>query len=156
MEEKSRSRTGLNALKARVKLKGWSVIDIRTAAAREVIAWEANVRKSLGGTTPQQDALIQVAAHTRLILDDVDAFILAQQSTCNRKKKSVLPIVKDRMTLADQLTRQLIAIGLQRPARANPAPVMDLDKEISRLTAALAEPEKEKPEPEEIIEGTPN
>src|SRR5688572_3139349 len=43
------SRTGLNALKARVKVRGLVAIDRRTAAARDLIAWRNELVRHLGG-----------------------------------------------------------------------------------------------------------
>ena len=76
---KPRPRTGLNALKARVKVRGLAAIDRRTVAARALLAWQDEVLAALGGeenVSPQKRALVEVACRTKLYLDHLDAYIL--------------------------------------------------------------------------------
>src|SRR5438128_2561227 len=48
-ERRAYSRTGLNALKARVKVRGLQAIDRRTAGAQELLVWRAKLVADLGG-----------------------------------------------------------------------------------------------------------
>jgi len=76
---RSRSRHGLNALKARVKVRGLTAIDMRTAAAQALLAWRRELIADLGGEqviSAQQRVLIELAARTRLYVDSLDAWIM--------------------------------------------------------------------------------
>lgn len=58
------SRHGLNVLEARVKLRGFTAIDRRTAAARALIEWRDDLTHDLGGAdslSSHQVALVEVA-----------------------------------------------------------------------------------------------
>ncbi len=116
-ERRAYSRHGLNALKARVKVRGLQAIDRRTAAARALLAWRAELTADLGGEdaiSTQQRTVVELAATTKLYVDSLDAWIMEHGTLMNARKRAVLPVVKDRMQLADALTRYLTALGLQR------------------------------------------
>src|SRR5262245_15423704 len=64
------SRTGLNALKAKVKLRGLAAIDLRTSAARALLAWRRDLTDDLGGDgvlSTQERAIIDLAASASTI-----------------------------------------------------------------------------------------
>jgi hypothetical protein len=63
-----------------------------------------------------------VIVRSRLSLDDIDAFLLAQLSLINKRRKCVLPIVRERQTLADSLARPRAKVGLEHSAREPGAP----------------------------------
>jgi hypothetical protein len=119
-ERRTYSRHGLNALKARVKVRGLQAIDMRTAAARELIAWRNELVADLGGdqaVSAQQRALVDLATRTKLYLDSLDAWIMEQRSLVNARRRAVLPIVRERQQLADALSRYLQALGLEKRAK---------------------------------------
>ena len=75
---KRRPRTGLNALKARVKVRGLAAIDRRTAAARALLAWQDEVVAALGGeenVSPQKRALVELTCRQKLYIDHLDGYI---------------------------------------------------------------------------------
>lgn len=130
-----RSRHGLNALMTRVKVRGLAVIDMRTSAARELMRWKAELLRDLGGEeniSTQRLALVDMAVRTRLFLSHIDAFLLAQSSLVNKRHRTVLPILRDRMTLSDQLARLLSQLGLDRAD----APVPSLAKYVEEKSKA--------------------
>jgi hypothetical protein len=134
MHEK-RSRHGLSALKARVTVRGLGSIDMRTAAARSLIAWRNELLRDLGGDgniSSQRLALVEMAVRTRLYVDHVDAYLMEQSTLVNKRKKSVLPVLKERQALVDSLARLLAQIGLERQAK----PVKPLDEYIKENTSA--------------------
>jgi hypothetical protein len=111
------SRHGLNAPMARIKLRGFSTIDRRTAAAREQLALRCELANALGGETdlsPQRRKLVDMAARASLLLDHVDAWLFQQRSLVNARAKTLLPILVQRQALADHLTRLLDKLGLDR------------------------------------------
>ncbi len=122
-ERRAYSRHGLNALKARVKVRGLQAIDRRTAAARALLAWRAELIADLGGEdaiSTQQQTLVEIATRTKLYVDSLDAWIMEHGNLMNARKRGVLPVVKDRMQLADALVRYLTALGLQRRTKQVP------------------------------------
>jgi hypothetical protein len=130
------TRHGMNALKARVKVRGLGAIDRRTAAARALIAWRRELIADLGGEkaiTAQQRALVELAARTRLFVESLDAWILEQSSLINGRKRSVHPVVQQRQQFADALSRYLQQLGLERR-----------NTEITDLRMYLAERDAEK------------
>jgi len=91
------SRHGLNALKARVKVRGLQAIDRRSAAARALLAWRRELVEDLGGAgaiSAQERAVVDLAAQTKLILDSADAWLLGQLTLVNARRRSLLPVVR--------------------------------------------------------------
>ncbi len=137
-ERRDYSRTGLNALKARVKVRGLHAIDMRTSAAQSLVAWRDDLLASLGGeeiVSAQQMALVDMAVRTRLFVDHLDAFLMEQTSLINKKKKSVLPVVRERQQLVDSLARLLGQLGLERRTKQVPALSEFLDTRYGSETA---------------------
>ena len=135
-ERRPYSRHGLNALKARIKVRGLTAIDQRTAAAQALLAWRREILDDLGGeavVSAQQMALVEAAVRTRLYVDSLDAWIMEHGSLVNARRRSVHPVVRERQQLVDSLARLLSLLGLQR---VKPAPVS--------LQEFLAEHEAEK------------
>lgn len=122
-ERRAYTRSGLNALKARVKVRGLGAIDRRTAAARELITWRAALIADLGGEarlTAAKRALVDVAARSRLFLEHVDAALLERSSLVTRRHR-LLPLLEQRQRLADQLARALDQLGLERAPERQPS-----------------------------------
>jgi hypothetical protein len=74
----------------------------------------------LGGVdnvSTQQEALIDLAVKSKLLLDSIDAWLLTQKTLINKRKKALLPVVLQRQTLADGLARYLAQLGLERKAK---------------------------------------
>src|SRR5437899_716970 len=117
---RARSRHGLNAIKARVKLRGLAAIDMRTVAAREMVGFRDELVAALGGETelsPQRRKLVDLAARATLYLDHIDGWLAAQSSLINQRSRSVLPVLVQRQGLADHLARLLDKLGLDRVPR---------------------------------------
>lgn len=140
-----RPRTGLNALKARVKVRGLAAIDGRTAAARALLDWRSHLVSDLGGETAisaQQRALVEVATRSKLYIDHLDAFLMEQRSLVNAQRKAVLPVLRERQTLVDSLTRILTTLGLERKARPAKTLTEVLEEIGQAKRAATASEEK--------------
>lgn len=119
-----RHRHGLNTLKARVKCRGLGAIDRRTNAARGLIAWRNELLAALGGSeavTPQRAALVDMAVRTRLYIDHVDSFLMEQPTLILKRKRAILPVLRERQCLVDSLARLLAQIGLERQPKAVPS-----------------------------------
>jgi len=71
----------------------------------------------LGGednVSTQQRALVDLAVKAKLLLDSVDAWLLAQESLVTAKTKSLIPALRQRVTLAHTLERHLLVLGIHR------------------------------------------
>ena len=104
------TRHGLTASMVRIKLKGFSAIDRRTAAAREHLALRRELENAVAGEadlTPQQRKLLDLAARASLLLDHIDAWLFQQPRLVNARAKTVLPVLAQRQALADHLIRLL-------------------------------------------------
>jgi hypothetical protein len=115
---------GLHALKGAVRTLGKRGLhlDRRFAVTRALEGWEAAVAADLGGDlSTQQKALLRLAATTKMQLDSIDTFLAQQRSLVNQKKRAVLPVVRERLQLADALARYLTALGLERKAKPVPS-----------------------------------
>jgi hypothetical protein len=158
MAEK-RTRHGLNVLKVAVKVRGLAAIDKRTAAGQALIAWRQELLSDLGGedsVTAQRRALVDMAVRTRLYVDHLDAFLMEQRSLVNRRRKSVLPVLRERQSLVDSLSRLLAALGLERQQR----PVKSLAEYIAERETRTKSADEQEPseidrnaEPAEMSEG---
>lgn len=140
-----RSRHGLHALKARVSVRGLGAVDMRTSAARTLFAWKEELLRDLGRDLPAQKiALVELAVRTRLYIEHLDAFLMSQPSLVNRRRKSVIPALRERMSLVDSLGRILSQLGLER-----------VPKPVPSLAAYLASRGNESDEPEVDAEPEP-
>jgi hypothetical protein len=108
---------GLNTLKtAVVKLSG-RAIDGRYRIGRQLQKWRRELVDDLGGlenVSTQQEALIDLAVKSKLLLDSIDAWLLTQETLISKRKKALFPVVLQRQTLADGLARYLTQLGLER------------------------------------------
>jgi hypothetical protein len=93
-------------------------------AARVIKRWQKDLANDLGGMgalSTAQKTLLELSTRTRLILEHVDAYLLTQTSLLVKRQGKLRPMVMDRMRISDTLTRQLLALGLQRQAKTIPA-----------------------------------
>ena len=107
-------------LKKAVKGLGGRVIDQRTTLGKALSQWRAELIQDLGGSeaiSTQQLALIELAVRTKLLLDSIDAWLLAQPSLVNARRRALLPAVSQRQQLADALARYMSQLGLERRKR---------------------------------------
>jgi hypothetical protein len=120
-----RAKHGQKALMARVTAHGIAAIDGRSVASRALMQWKSELVRDLGGETAlsaQQLTIVELACRARLYLDSVDGWLMRQRTLVNRRHKSLLPVLRERMALADALARHLAALGLER--REKPIPTL--------------------------------
>ena len=104
-------------MKSALSKPGANVIDGRTKLGRALAEWRAELVADLGGesaVSTQQLAVIDLAVKTKLLLDSIDGWLLQQPSLVNKRKKAVLPVVRERQQLADALARYMQQLGLER------------------------------------------
>lgn len=107
-------------LKATMKALGSRAIDQRTRTGKALAAWRADLATDLGGAdqlSTQHRALLEEAVKLKLMLDSVDAWVLAQPSLVDKRKRALLPVVRERLSLVSQLQSLLRDLGLERKAR---------------------------------------
>ena len=121
---------GLFSMKRAVRELGERALDGRTSIAKALAEWKAELIDDLGGRqaiSTQQTAIIDLAVKTKLILDSVDAWLLTRQSIVDKRRRAVLPIVRERQQLADGLMRYLQVLGLERRSK----PAIDLQSYVA-------------------------
>jgi hypothetical protein len=117
-----------------VKVKGLAAIDQRTVAARHLLDWRRDLLDDLGGDaaiSAAQRTLVDLVIRTRLYLDHVDAFLMEQPTLVVRRKRSrhhLMPLVEQRLKLADNLARVLGQLGLERRQK----PPIDLNQYLAQ------------------------
>jgi len=107
----------LRRLKGAVRELGSRAIDRRTTIGKALTSWRGELVHDLGGPdtiSTQQAAIIELAVKTKLMLDSVDAWIFRQPSLVDKRRRAVLPVVRERQQLADALSRYMTQLGLQR------------------------------------------
>src|SRR5690242_1592618 len=106
---------GLTPLKKAVAKLGARAIPGNTKLGYALKKWRRELIGDLGGDiSTQQSALIDLCIKSKLLLDSIDAWLLTQPSLINKRKKSLIPVVKERQALADGLAKYLLALGLHR------------------------------------------
>ncbi len=134
----TRSRRALTAVKARVNLRALAAVDMRTVAAREMMAFRDELVAALGGDTelsPQRRKLVDLAVRVSLYLDHLDAYLAEQKTLINRRSRSVVPVLLQRQTLADHMARLLDKLGLDRV----PTKIDNLDRYVAEKYGAVQE-----------------
>jgi hypothetical protein len=98
-------------------VRGLAAIDRRTAAGRALVTWRSELLQDLGGeaaSSAQKRALVDLAVRTKLYVDSIDAWLVAQPSLINARRRALLPVLRERQQLADSLARLLGQLGLAR------------------------------------------
>jgi hypothetical protein len=109
---------GLTTLKRAANELGNRLIDGRTVTGRALSKWRADLIQDLGGSvSTQQSAIIDLAVKSKLILDSIDVWLLSQPTLINKRKKSLLPVVRERQQLADGLAKYIAMLGLERRSK---------------------------------------
>ena len=117
-------------MKRAVRELGDRALDGRTSIAKALAEWKAELIDDLGGRqaiSTQQIAIIDLAVKTKLMLDSVDAWLLTRPSIVDKRRRAVLPIVRERQQLADALSRYLQVLGLERRSK----PAIDLQSYVA-------------------------
>jgi hypothetical protein len=117
-------KSGVYALKNAVQTLGSRALPSkRTALGRVLHEWRESLLADLGGAeavTTQQLALVDLAVRSKLLVDSVDAYVLAMPSPVNRLRRCLHPVVRERQALVGQLQSLLRDLGLERRQKAVP------------------------------------
>jgi len=154
IDKRPYSMTGINSLKAaitrkrhrgKVRLTLKDRLDMRYPETRRLLAWQGNLIADLGGEenlSTQKRTLVDIATRTKLFLSHLDSWLIEQGSLVNFKRRTVFPVLLQRMQLADSLMRNLAMLGLERQAK----PVMNLAQYLEQR-ASVAESQQSASEP---------
>jgi hypothetical protein len=113
-------KTGLFTLRRALIDLGSRAIDGRSSVGVALRKWKADLVRDLGGEdsiSTQQQTLIELAARSKIMLDSVDNWILAQPTLVNARKKTILSVVQQRQVIADGLIRIMKDLGLERRSK---------------------------------------
>jgi hypothetical protein len=122
---KNASTHGLFAARRALNDFGLRAIDGRSALGVAIREFRASVINDLGGETGlsvQQLALLDMTVRTKLMLDSIDVFILSQPSIVDKRRRSLLPIVRERASLANSFVEHMRVLGLEK--RKPPVPTL--------------------------------
>jgi hypothetical protein len=122
----------------------------------ELQLWQDAITADLGGETSisaMEQAIIEMATKTYLLLSSIDRFLLEQPSLVNKCKRQLFPVVLQRQQLADALARYMSQLGLKR--RAKPAPSLHdyLSQRGQTDTAAKPVPDQNHGRPDPDADG---
>ena len=111
-------KTGVFRLKRVLKERGIKALDGRSTAARAIKEWRASVEADLGGRdalSRQEQTVLDMCAAAVFLLGQIDVWIGAHpEQLVNGRRRSVAPVVRERVAVADHLARLLGQLGLQR------------------------------------------
>jgi hypothetical protein len=148
------TKHGLTTLKQAVNGLGGRVIDMRTTLGKALAQWRADLVADLGGRetiSTQQAAVIDLAVKTKLLLDSIDAWLLTQPgSLVDRRRRALIPVVRERQQLADALARYMTTLGLERrqaPAKSLAEVLEDIAAEKAAASAQEAPRSAKGPDP---------
>jgi hypothetical protein len=111
------ARRGYRSLKKKMAADGFRGIDMRSPAARALTAWRVELVTDLGGPeqiSAQVSTLIEQAARLKLLLDCCDGYLFSLPSIFIRRRKKVIPLVRERLLLAAELRATLSLLGLKK------------------------------------------
>ena len=137
---RSYKRHGFYTLKTTLRALGPRVVDKRTNLGKALAQWRADLVRDLGGPdalSTQQHAMVELLCRQKLLLESIDAWLLVQPSLVNARKRSLLPVVRERQQVADALAKYLAQLGMARQAK----PVEDLGSYLARRAAEQPEPD---------------
>jgi len=120
-QERAYSKHGLNTLRKSLKYSGNALTSRRYKLGRVLWEWRQELVRDVGGEatiSTQQLAVIDLAVKTKLLLDSIDAWLLTQPSLIDKRRRALLPVVRERQALADALARYMGLLGLERKTNA--------------------------------------
>jgi hypothetical protein len=129
-----RTKHGLHAMRRTLTTLTTSRLDGRSKVAVAARMFKQDVSADLGGNLSRaQEVILEDAAQTWVIRSALDDYIMRQGSLVT-KKRALLPVVRERMQVAEHLAKQLERLGLER----RPQPIETLEQYAVRKAAEKA------------------
>jgi hypothetical protein len=131
-------KSGVFGLQRALKRRGLKALDGRSSLARNVAAWRTEVTQDLGGDLSRAErTVLDMAAAGVALLHIIDAWVGAHpEQLVNGRKRSVAPVVRERIAVAAHVKDLLVTLGIKR--RPKPAPTLAeyfAQKEREKATA---------------------
>ncbi len=90
----------------------------------------------------EQEPIFGLAVNSKLLLDSSEAGLLTQPSLVNARKRALLPVVRERQSLADGFAKYMSMLGLERRHK------------VKTLSEILTQPEtKQEPNRHDHVNG---
>lgn len=117
-------KSGYHATKAALSKRGLSALDGRSALARTVRDWRADVASDLGGEetlSRAQRTLLDLASQDVVLVSLADAWMRENSNALiNRKRRAFAPLVEQQLKVATHLRGLLVDLGLRRVPKELP------------------------------------
>lgn len=117
--------SGFHGMERKLSRGGLSMLDGRSALARSVRDWRADVAADLGGEAELSRAkltLLDIAAQDVVLLAVADGWLQEHaREVVNRRKRAFVPLVEQRLRVASHLADVLKQLGLERAQREVPS-----------------------------------
>lgn len=139
---------GIHSARRALNEFGLRAIDGRSAVGVALRQFRASLVDDLGGEdalSTQQRAVIDVVVREKLMLDSIDAYVLDLPSLVHRRKRAILPVVRERSSIASSFVQHLQLLGLERKARPAPTLAEYLASRSGPTEDASSEPAPETP-----------
>ena len=143
-------KAGFHRLIAALSQGGLSALDGRSAASKAITRWKAEVAADLAyDLSTAERTLLEVAAGDVALLTVADAWLRENSSqVINRRRKTFVPLVTERLRVAAHLKEVLVTLGLKRQAK----PVPQLSEYLAdratpgaRVPEGVADAERQQP-----------
>jgi hypothetical protein len=108
------------ATQSTLAARGLSPIDEATETGRALAQWRGELVQDLGGEqalSTQERYIVELVTRLRLMVDSIDAWLLAQPTLINKQRRQVYAAVRERTHMADSLVKNLEMLGLKRRTR---------------------------------------
>jgi hypothetical protein len=114
---------GFRSMRDAIRRLGTGRLDQRSKVAVAVRTWKAEIRADLGNDlTRAQETILEIAAQDWLLLSSLDDYLARQPTLVNTRARSWLPVMGQRLQLAESLARMLDRLGYGRKSK----PVQDI------------------------------
>lgn len=149
---RKRQMSGFHVMKAALSRQGLGALDGRSAAARGVSRWKAEVLADLGGDlSTAQLTLLEAAASDLCLLAVADGYLRELGAeVVSKRKRQFVPLVEQRLRVAAHLAATLEKLGLQR----RPPPPRDIREVIAEADARYRAEQRQKAEDERKTQAT--
>lgn len=109
---------GVHAVTTLLKTLGTNRgLDRRTAIGKALWRWRQELIEDLGGSdniSAQQRVIVDLAVNKKLILDSGYTYVFQQSSLINKRKRALIPVVKELEAIANGLAALMAQLGLER------------------------------------------
>jgi hypothetical protein len=131
-----RTKHGLHAMRRTLTTLTTSRLDGRSKVAVAARMFKQDIANDLGGGLSRaQEAILEDAAQTWVIRSALDDYIMRQPALVT-KKRTLIPVVRERMQVAEHLAKQLERLGLER----KPKPIETLEEYMARKAKDVRTP----------------